>query len=91
MAHSNANKGATAEFQQIVKKTAQQRARDKYYNKTREYQLLKMRTYYEAHKTETLNRLKADYANGTKELKRLKYEPTKTENESFRAYRRLFV
>ena len=91
MAYSNANKGATAQFQQIVKKTAQQRARDKYYNKTRESQLLKMRSYYEAHKAETLTRLKADYTNGTKELKRRKYEPTKTENEAFRAYRRLFV
>jgi len=91
MAYSNANKGATAQFSQIVKKTAQQRARDKYYNKTRESHLIKMRSYYKAHKAETLSRLKANYTNGAKESKRSKYEPIKNENKAFIAYRRLFV
>ena len=50
-----------------------------------------MRSYYEAHKHETLLKLKENYKQTDGETKRTIYEAIEIENETFKTYRRLFV
>ena len=66
------------------------KAKAKYYLKNKELISAQRKINYIEHRNEMLELRKTAYDNGGKELRRLKYLPTKIETEKYRLFRMMF-